>query len=94
VSDDRAAKPPTAYQLQSGDVCGFGYDFADGVVLYFQPPSLRGSILQVAMTRDQFFKLLACAREMESSMANSVVAQVAEDLAPQVPAPAMAGEES
>lgn len=92
MSDDRAAKPPTAYQLQAGDVAGFGWDFADGVVLYFQPPSLRGAILQVAMTRDQFFKMLACAREMEASMASAVL--VPDEVAPQEPAPAMAGEES
>lgn len=44
------------------------------------------------MSRDQFFKLLACAREMEASMATAVL--VPDEAAPQEPAPAMAGEES
>lgn len=92
MSDEREVKPPSAFRLQSGDVAGFGWDFGGNVVLYFQPPSLRGAVLQVAMSREQFFKLCDCAKEMEAAMSHAVLVEDTE--APNAPVPAMAGEES
>lgn len=92
---------PTAFQLQAGDVAGFGWDFGNdqnSVVLYFQPPSLRGSLLQIAMSRDQFLRMFALATEMHANMAAAADAAAGEpkpdEPARPEPVHALAGQES